>query len=90
MLPARMHHLVAECCVDLGRNMVTASYLSSAIKALDSEARKKGMILMNECGVDPGIDHMSAIQMINRIKDEGCRLHKAFESSTGRTGGPGL
>ena len=88
MLPARMHHLVAECCVDLGRNMVTASYLSPAIKVLDSEARKKDIILMNECGVDPGIDHMSAIQMINRIKAEGCRLH-AFESSTGGLVAPG-
>lgn len=88
MLPARMHHLVAECCVDLGRNLVTASYLSPAIKALDSEARKKDIVLMNECGVDPGIDHMSAIQMINRIQAEGCELH-AFESSTGGLVAPG-
>ncbi|MCK4992847.1 MAG: saccharopine dehydrogenase NADP-binding domain-containing protein, partial [Bacteroidales bacterium] len=63
MLPARMHHLVAETCVEIGRNLVTASYLSPAIKAMDGAARKKGIILMNECGVDPGIDHMSAMQM---------------------------
>jgi len=88
MLPARMHHLVAECCVDLGKDLVTASYLSPAIKALDSEARKKDMVLMNECGVDPGIDHMSAIQMINRLQAEGCKLH-AFESSTGGLVAPG-
>ncbi|MEA3461641.1 MAG: saccharopine dehydrogenase C-terminal domain-containing protein, partial [Bacteroidota bacterium] len=88
MLPARMHHLVAECCVELGRNMVTASYLSPAIKALDNEARKKGIVLMNECGVDPGIDHMSAMQVINKIRDEGVEL-KAFESSTGGLVAPG-
>jgi saccharopine dehydrogenase (NADP+, L-glutamate forming) len=88
MLPARMHHLVAECCVDLERNMVTASYLSSAIKALDNKAREKGIVLMNECGVDPGIDHMSAMQMLNLIKEEGGCL-KAFESSTGGLVAPG-
>ncbi len=88
MLPARLHHMVAESCVELGRNMVTASYLSPAIRALDSEARKKGIVLMNECGVDPGIDHMSAMQMINRIREEGVEL-KAFESSTGGLVAPG-
>ncbi|MCK4880984.1 MAG: saccharopine dehydrogenase NADP-binding domain-containing protein [Bacteroidales bacterium] len=89
MLPARMHHLVAECCVELGRDMVTASYLSPAIRALDSEAREKEIVLMNECGVDPGIDHMSAMQMINRIREEGSEL-KAFESNTGGLVAPGF
>jgi saccharopine dehydrogenase-like NADP-dependent oxidoreductase len=89
LLPARMHHLVAESCVELGRNMVTASYLSPAIKALDQKARKKGIVLMNECGVDPGIDHMSAMQMIHRIKEEDGKL-KAFESSTGGLVAPGF
>lgn len=89
LLPARMHHLVAESCVEIGRNMVTASYLSTAIKALDKKARKKGIILMNECGVDPGIDHMSAMQMIQRIKEEDASL-KAFESSTGGLVAPGF
>jgi saccharopine dehydrogenase-like NADP-dependent oxidoreductase len=89
LLPARMHHLVAETCVDLGRNMVTASYLSPAIRALDQNARKKGIVLMNECGVDPGIDHMSAMQMIDRIREEGGTL-KAFESSTGGLVAPGF
>jgi len=89
MLPARMHHLVAECCVELTKDLVTASYLSPAIRALDSEARKKGMVLMNECGVDPGIDHMSAMQMIHLIREEGSEL-KAFESSTGGLVAPGF
>ena len=88
MLPARMHHLVATSCVELAKDMVTASYLSPAIKSLDSEARKKGIVLMNECGVDPGIDHMSAMQMIHKIKEEGIEL-LAFESSTGGLVAPG-
>jgi saccharopine dehydrogenase-like NADP-dependent oxidoreductase len=89
LLPARMHHLVAEACVELGKNMVTASYLSPAIKALDASAREKGIVLMNECGVDPGIDHMSAMQMIGRIKAQGGKL-VAFESSTGGLVAPGF
>jgi len=89
LLPARMHHLVAETCVEIGRNMVTASYLSPEISALENEAKKKGIVLMNECGVDPGIDHMSAMQMIRRIEDEGAEL-LAFESSTGGLVAPGF
>lgn len=88
LLPARMHYLVAETCVNMGRNMVTASYLSPAIKALDPEARKKNVVLMNECGVDPGLDHMSAMQMLRRIETEGGNLI-AFESSTGGLVAPG-
>ena len=89
LLPARMHHLVADACVEIGRNLVTASYLSPAIRALNDAARKKGIILMSECGVDPGIDHMSAMQMINKIRDGGGEL-LAFESSTGGLVAPGF
>jgi len=89
LLPARMHHLVAETCVEVGRNMVTASYLSPAIKALDGAAKKKGIILMNECGVDPGLDHMSAMKIIGEIKEMGGKL-LAFESSTGGLVAPGF
>jgi len=88
MLPARMHHLVAETCVETGRNLVTASYLTPAIRSLDKKAREKGIVLMNECGVDPGIDHMSAMQGILRIREENGEL-LAFESSTGGLVAPG-
>jgi saccharopine dehydrogenase-like NADP-dependent oxidoreductase len=88
MLPARMHHLVAETCVETGRNLVTASYLTPAIRRLDKEAKKKGIVLMNECGVDPGIDHMSAMQGIQRIREENGEL-LAFESNTGGLVAPG-
>jgi len=88
LLPARMHHLVAEACVELGRHMATASYLSPDIKALDEQARAKGIVLMNECGVDPGIDHMSAMQTIDQLRESGHEL-LAFESSTGGLVAPG-
>jgi saccharopine dehydrogenase-like NADP-dependent oxidoreductase len=89
LLPARMHHLVAETCVEIGRNMVTASYLSPAIKALDGAAKEKDIILMNECGVDPGLDHMSAMKIIREIEEEGGKL-LSFESSTGGLVAPGF
>ena len=89
MLPARMHPLIAKTCIRHKKNMVTASYASNEIREMDFEARKKGIVLMNECGLDPGIDHMSAMQMINRIRDKGYKL-LAFESSTGGLVAPGF
>lgn len=89
MLPARMHPLVARTCIKHGRNMITASYAGREIKEMDFEARKNGIVIMNECGVDPGIDHMSAMQMINRIGAKGYEL-MAFESSTGGLVAPGF
>ena len=82
MLPASMHFSVAQACVKYSKNMVTASYVSPEIKTLNDEAKKKGIILLNEIGVDPGIDHMSAMQVIDRIKEEGGKITK-FESNTG-------
>jgi len=82
MLPAKFHPVVARACVDHGKNMVTASYVSEEMKALDEEAKKKGVLLLNECGLDPGIDHMSAMKIIDQIRDEGDEL-TAFESFTG-------
>ena len=82
MLPAKYHFSVARECIRYEKNMVTASYVSEEIQALDAEAREKGVLIMNEAGVDPGIDHMSAMQVINRLKEEGAKLI-AFESSTG-------
>lgn len=88
MLPYKFHFLVATECVRFGVNMVTASYTAPAIQKLDKEARDKGIIILNEVGVDPGIDHMSAMQIINRLKDEGNTL-TAFESATGGLVAPG-
>ena len=82
MLPAKLHIEVARDCIRFGRNMVTASYVSKEMKALDAEAKEKGLVFMNEIGVDPGIDHMSAMQVIDRIRDEGGKM-LMFESFTG-------
>jgi len=89
MLPALLHFTVARECVNLGKNLVTASYVSPEIRALDREAREKGVLLMNECGVDPGIDHMSAVQVIEEIRAGGGDI-TAFESSTGGLVAPGF
>ncbi len=82
MLPARFHIEVARDCLKFNKNMVTASYISKEMKALDAEVKEKGLVFMNEIGVDPGIDHMSAMQVIDRIRDKGGKL-LLFESFTG-------
>jgi saccharopine dehydrogenase (NADP+, L-glutamate forming) len=82
MLPARFHIHVAELCVQLGINLITASYVSEEMKALDQKAKEQGIILLNECGLDPGIDHMSAMKVIDQIREEGHEL-TSFESFTG-------
>jgi saccharopine dehydrogenase-like NADP-dependent oxidoreductase len=71
MLPAFLHGDVARDCVELGKHMATASYVSADMKALDNEAKKKNIILLNECGLDPGIDHASAMKVIDEIKHQG-------------------
>jgi len=82
MLPARFHLEVAKDCVSIGKHLVTASYISKEMKALDKVAKEKGLILMNEIGLDPGIDHMSAMQVIDRIRDNNAKI-LLFESFTG-------
>jgi saccharopine dehydrogenase-like NADP-dependent oxidoreductase len=82
MLPARMHLNVAQDCLKFGKSMVTASYISKEMKALNDEAVKKNLIFMNEVGLDPGIDHMSAMKVIDSIKEKGGKM-LLFESFTG-------
>ncbi|MBN1447393.1 MAG: saccharopine dehydrogenase NADP-binding domain-containing protein [Bacteroidetes bacterium] len=67
-----IHHLtVAHLCVDLGKNLVTTSYVKPEMQALDAAVREKGLLFLNEIGVDPGIDHMAAMRVINQVKAEG-------------------
>ena len=82
MLPASLHHLVADKCLDLRKPMLTASYATDEIKALGDKARKAKIPIMMELGLDPGIDHMSAMNIIDRIKEEGNTL-TSFYSFTG-------
>lgn len=82
MLPARFHIEIARACLREGKHMVTASYVSKEMKALDAEAKAKGLTFLNELGVDPGIDHMSAMRVIDSIRAKGGKL-TLFKSSTG-------
>ncbi|MHA7844529.1 MAG: saccharopine dehydrogenase family protein, partial [Winogradskyella sp.] len=82
MLPARFHIEVAKDCITYKKHMVTASYVSKEMEALDDDAKANNLIFMNEIGVDPGIDHMSAMQVIDRIRDNGGKMI-LFESFTG-------
>ena len=82
MLPASLHITVAKDCVRLGKNLVTASYVSAEIAELDEAAKQAGILLLNEIGLDPGIDHMSAMQVIDEIKENGGEL-TSFKSFCG-------
>lgn len=82
MLPAALHIDVARDCLHFSKHLVTASYISDAMLSLDTEVRAKGLVFMNEIGLDPGIDHMSAMQVIDRIRDAGGKM-LLFESFCG-------
>ncbi len=82
MLPAQLHGKIAGDCLIFGKNLITASYISDEIRTMDQEVRKKGLIFMNEAGLDPGIDHMSAMKIIEKIRSEGGKM-LLFESFTG-------
>ncbi|MCF6168503.1 saccharopine dehydrogenase family protein [Lutibacter sp.] len=82
MLPAHLHLNIAKDCLTFGKNMVTASYISKEMKELNDEAVEKNLIFMNEIGLDPGIDHMSAMQVIDSIREKGGKM-LLFESFTG-------
>ena len=71
MLPATMHLSVAMECLKQKKNLVTASYVSAQMKALDADAKKAGVIFLNEIGLDPGIDHLSAMKVIDEVKAKG-------------------
>jgi len=71
LVPYTFHPLVAEMAVDQGRSMVTASYVSPAMRALDARAKERGVLLLNELGLDPGIDHMEAMRVIHEVHEDG-------------------
>ena len=82
MLPARFHIEVAKDCISYKKHMVTASYVSKEMQALNQDAKTNNLVFMNEIGVDPGIDHMSAMQVIDSIRENGGKMI-LFESFTG-------
>ena len=82
LLPYVFHPVVARFCVKHKKQMVTTSYVKPEMQALDQAARGAGVILLNEIGVDPGIDHMSAMKVIHAIRESGGTL-VSFTSNTG-------
>jgi saccharopine dehydrogenase-like NADP-dependent oxidoreductase len=82
LLPPALHILAAHDCVRFKKNLVTASYVSEEIQSLNQQAIESDILLLNECGLDPGIDHMSAMEIIHRIKNEGGEI-TSFKSYTG-------
>jgi alpha-aminoadipic semialdehyde synthase len=82
MVPYEYHPLVARHCIATGINMVTSSYISPELAGLHGEAVEAGVTIMNECGLDPGIDHMLAMDVINGVIDSGNKVVH-FESWCG-------
>ncbi len=82
MLPAFMHLNVAKDCVKFKKPLATASYVSKEMMELDAEAKSAGVILMNEIGLDPGIDHASAMKVIDHVHAQGGEL-TSFKSYCG-------
>jgi len=82
MLPAYLHIEIAKDCLEFKKHLVTASYINEAMQELDEEAKKNNLIFMNEIGLDPGIDHMSAMKVIDEIRAKGGKL-LLFESFCG-------
>ena len=82
MLPASMHGGVAKDCVEFGKHLFTASYVSAEMMELDKAAKTKGVLLMNEMGLDPGIDHASAMKLIHQLQLKGADI-TSFKSFCG-------
>lgn len=74
LLPYTYHVKVAEMCIEFKKNMVTTSYISAPMKILDENARKANVLILNEIGVDPGIDHMSAMRIIHKVENSGGKV----------------
>ena len=82
MLPAHMHPAVGQVCLLTGSHLVTASYVSTAMQALHAAAKEKGLIFLNECGLDPGLDHASAMELFDNVDKAGGKV-TSFKSYCG-------
>lgn len=87
LLPWIYHLQVANACIEAGKHMITTSYVKPEMKALDAQVRAKGLCFLNEIGLDPGIDHMSAMKMIHDIQHRGGTV-TVFNSYCGALPGP--
>jgi len=82
MLPPRFHALIAKDCIYFKKNLVTASYVSDEMLSLDQKAKDSDILILNEIGLDPGIDHISAMKIINSLKNKGANI-LSFKSFCG-------
>jgi len=82
LVPPALHILAAKDCILLRKHLVTASYITNEMRALDAEATTAGVLLLNECGLDPGIDHLSAMRLIDEMKSNGFAI-TSFKSFCG-------
>ena len=87
LLPYAYHVMVAKTCLKHKKNMVTTSYVKPEMKALDEEAKNAGIIILNELGLDPGIDHMSAMRIIDHVHEKDGKVEE-FYSITGALPAP--
>ncbi len=88
MLPPHLHFLVANDCLNYSKHLLTASYIDADIKKLDKQIEEKGLLFLCEMGLDPGIDHMSAMKIFDRIKNKGGKI-TSFKSHCGGLVSPG-
>lgn len=87
LIPWLFHPPVAKACVKNKKNMVTTSYVKPAIAELDESAKEAGIIILNECGLDPGLDHMGAMRIIDHVHAKGGKV-KEFYSVCGALPAP--
>ncbi len=83
MIPPTLHIPVAEACLRNGKPLVTTSYINPQMQALDEQAKKNGVLLLNEIGEDPGMDHMGAKQMIDEVVRKGGRVRSLTSYGAG-------
>jgi len=82
MVPYGFHPKVAKYCIDFGKHMVTTSYVSEVMQNLDEQAKKADILILNEVGLDPGIDHMEAMRIIHEVEEKGGKI-QSFTSYCG-------
>jgi len=87
LLPYAFHIMVANYCIKNKKDLVTASYAKPEMYALDAQAKEAGIIILNEVGLDPGIDHMSAMRIIDHVHGKGGKI-EAFYSLCGALPAP--
>ncbi|WP_297089835.1 saccharopine dehydrogenase C-terminal domain-containing protein [uncultured Draconibacterium sp.] len=87
LLPYKHHVSVAKLCIKHKKNMLTTSYVSKEMEALNAEATAAGIVILNEIGVDPGFDHMTAMRIIDKVQTDGGKI-KEFYSLCGALAAP--